>query len=253
MSLDWAIGDAAKQSVGRYSTPPIRLRTYAAQWMDLPNSPSLTMSIPASAWLRTTSITDRRSTRSYSAWSNGPPSRRASRMRRNSGGRTRLPTCVVRMRSVLCTLGASPPRRAVASVNSATSEGRDLPVAAFARELHGARRRAVPGAGLHARGRVRAVHRHGLDLQLVRVRGVERDADRLLAAGARAADLVEQALGQQRPADLGCVVVGRRALQVLDGRGDLALLALEVTGGVGAGGAAGGERQRGEQRDESGQ
>src|SRR3954447_8403829 len=183
MSLDWAIGDAAKQSVGRYSTPPIRLRTYAAQWMDLPNSPSLTMSIPASAWLRTTSITDRRSTRSYPAWSNGPPSRRASRMRRNSGGRTRLPTCVVRMRSVLCTAVACSRRHPVASVNPATSpplQGGDLPVAAFARELDGAGRRAVPGAGLDARGRVRAVHRHGLDLQLVRVRGVECDTDRLL-------------------------------------------------------------------------
>src|SRR5688572_19333867 len=68
--------------------------TYVNQ-LDLPNSPSLTISTPSSACLRTTSPTALRSVAVRVA------SSVSSVRARTEGGRIMLPACVVRMRSVL--------------------------------------------------------------------------------------------------------------------------------------------------------
>ena len=87
---------------GRSSKPSRRSRMYRDQLMPLPNSPSLTMSIPTSACLATTSATERRRHVRQAPARSASPTACAFRRATNSGGRTRLPTCVVRMRSVRC-------------------------------------------------------------------------------------------------------------------------------------------------------
>src|SRR6266849_10095910 len=66
------------------------------------------MSTPTFACLRTTPATSARRVFSYAGSSHGCPWSRADRMSRIDIGRTRLPTCVTRMRSVLRFIVSSP-------------------------------------------------------------------------------------------------------------------------------------------------
>src|SRR3990172_4034072 len=82
---------------GRTSKPLSRSRMWLAQ-LDLPNSPSLTMSIPVSCCFRTTSATAWRRVCSYAAASYAFPGALLFASATSSGGRVKLPTCVVRKR-----------------------------------------------------------------------------------------------------------------------------------------------------------
>src|ERR1051326_6019456 len=82
------------------SRPPRRSLMYWAK-PGLENSPSLGMSMPTSACLRTTSFTPCRTADSNVCSSYGLWLTLLRMICRISGGRTRLPTCVVRMRWLL--------------------------------------------------------------------------------------------------------------------------------------------------------
>src|SRR6266545_2142026 len=80
--------------------PERRFVTYITK-LGLPSSPSLTMSMPASACFATHSDTAERTRSANTFSSTASPFSRAWSMARRSAGRDKLPVCVVKMRSVL--------------------------------------------------------------------------------------------------------------------------------------------------------
>jgi hypothetical protein len=77
---------------GRRSKPESRSSAYCDQLIDLPNSPSLGISMPSSTWRRTMSFTDCARQRSYAGRSYGARVCRARMNSSSAGGRIRLPT-----------------------------------------------------------------------------------------------------------------------------------------------------------------
>ena len=98
---DLALGYA--DTVGLQSAEALR---DVARKLDLLCSPSETTSMPAAACCCTTSLTASRDWRANSAWSYAWPATLARMISRSGCGRARLPTCVVRIRSVLCFMQA---------------------------------------------------------------------------------------------------------------------------------------------------